>query len=114
MEQVKKISANVFYNDKLAGVLTKEGHLYTFSYDQGYLSDAGNRPVSITMPLRKEAYKNDILFPVFVNMLSEGANKGMQSRLLKIDGDDYFSLLLATATLDSIGAITIKSIDESV
>lgn len=106
------ISARVFYNGKPAGVLTKSGKSYRFTYDEDYLTAAGSRPVSITFPLRKDAYESDMLFPAFVNMLSEGANKRMQCRMLKIDENDYFSLLLATTKDDSIGPITIKEINE--
>ena len=102
----------MLYNGKPAGILTKSGNNYHFVYDEAYLNEAGNRPVSITLPLRKETYESGILFPVFVNMLSEGANKRMQCRLLKIDENDYFSLLLATAKEDSIGPITLKEINE--
>ena len=108
-----KISARVFYNGKPAGILTKAGNSYQFAYEEAYLTAPGSRPVSITLPLRKTAYESDMLFPVFINMLSEGANKRMQCRLLKIDENDYFSLLLATAKEDSIGPITIKEINES-
>jgi serine/threonine-protein kinase HipA len=45
-------------------------------------------------------------------MLSEGANKRIQCRMLKIDENDYFSLLLATTMDDSIGPITVKEINE--
>lgn len=106
------ISAGVFYNGKPAGILTKTGSRYRFSYDEAYLNAKGSRPVSITLPLRKDAYESDVLFPVFVNMLSEGANKRLQCRMLKIDENDYFRLLLATAKDDSIGPITIKEINE--
>lgn len=112
MANAKTISAMVFYNDKPAGILTKTGKTYRFAYNEAYLNDPGNRPVSITLPLRKEVYESDILFPAFINMLSEGANKRIQSRMLKIDENDYFSLLLATAKSDSIGPITIKEINE--
>jgi serine/threonine-protein kinase HipA len=108
----KNRSAHVFYNGKPAGILTKTGNNYQFAYDETYLNTAGSRPVSITLPLRKEVYESDLLFPVFVNMLSEGANKGIQCRLLKIDENDYFSLLLATTMDDSIGPITVKEINE--
>lgn len=109
----KTISARVFYNDKPAGILTKAGNSYHFIYNENYLTAAGSRPVSITLPLRNEAYASELLFSVFINMLSEGANKRIQCRMLKIDENDYFSLLLATAKEDSIGPLTIKEIDES-
>lgn len=105
-------SAQVLYNSKPAGILTKSGNSYRFAYDESYRNTAGSRPVSITLPLSKEVYESDILFPVFVNMLSEGANKRNQCRLLKIDENDYFSLLLATTNNDSIGPITVKEINE--
>lgn len=112
MATVRVRFAGVYYNDRLAGILEKSGRSYRFTYDKEYLAAANSRPVSVTLPLRKERYESDILFPVFTNMLSEGANKRMQSRLLKIDENDYFGLLLATAKDDSIGPITIKEINE--
>lgn len=111
-KSLNKISAIVYYNGKRAGILTKEGSGYVFKYDEDYLTGNKNRPVSITLPLREEPYESDILFPVFVNMLSEGANKRMQSRMLRIDENDYFGFLLATTSEDSIGPITIKKTDE--
>jgi HipA-like protein len=112
MASSNKISATVFYNKKPAGILSKEGGKYRFVYDEAYRVDNKNRPISITLPFRSEPYESDILFPAFINMLSEGANKRIQTRLLKIDENDYFSLLLTTAKDDNIGPITIKPIDE--
>jgi HipA-like protein len=114
MASSKTLSASVFYNGKQAGKLTKAGNRYRFTYDENYLTTAGNRPISITLPLRTGTYESEFLFPVFINMLSEGANKRMQCKMLKIDENDYFSLLLATTKDDCIGPITIKTIDESV
>jgi HipA-like protein len=101
-------TAQVFYNGRLAGLLIKSGGSYRFTYEKAYLAAAGNRPVSLTLPLREAAYESDVLFPAFVNQLSEGSNKAMQSRLLKIDENDYFGLLLATGCGDRIGPLTIK------
>jgi len=100
--------AHVFYNERLAGLLTKSRDTYRFTYDKAYLAEAGNRPVSLTLPLREAAYESDVLFPAFVNQLSEGSNKAVQTRLLKIDENDYFGLLLATGCGDRIGPLTIK------
>ena len=101
-------SAKVYYNGHLAGILSKEPGGYRFAYDEAYLAMAGHRPVSLTLPLRVAPYESDVLFPAFVNLLSEGANKAIQNRLLKIDENDYFGLLLATAGGDHIGPLTIK------
>jgi hypothetical protein len=43
-------------------------------------------------------------------MLSEGTNKAIQCQTLKIDENDAFGLLLATAHTDTIGAIIVKKI----
>lgn len=104
--------AQVLYNGRLAGILSKSGGTYRFTYDKNYLSTIGNKPVSLTLPQREATYESDVLFPPFVNMLSEGANKAIQSKLLKIDEKDYFGLLLATAGSESIGPLTIQELHE--
>jgi len=105
-------SAQVLYNGRLAGILSKSAGIYRFIYDKNYLATAESRPVSLTLPLREAPYESNVLFPAFVNMLSEGANKAIQDRLLKIDETDYFGLLLATAGSDNIGPLTIKELNE--
>ncbi|MBO9633782.1 MAG: HipA N-terminal domain-containing protein [Chitinophagaceae bacterium] len=106
-------SAKILYNGQLAGILSKSGKLYRFVYDKQYLLKAGTRPISVTLPKREEPYESNILFPALVNRLSEGANKALQNRVLKIDEYDYFSLLLATAETETIGPLTVKEIYES-
>ena len=103
--------AEVFTNGVLAGTLleTDEGK-YIFKYDNAYLLDSRNRAISLSLPKRKEAFIADELFPFFYNMLSEGANKALQCMTLKIDENDAFGLLLATADNDTIGAITVKQL----
>lgn len=106
-------SAQVLYNGKLAGILSKVGNVYRFVYDKHYTTIPGSRPVSLTLPFQEVPYESDVLFPAFVNMLSEGDNKAIQNRLLKIDEKDYFSLLLATAGSETIGPLTFIEIHES-
>jgi serine/threonine-protein kinase HipA len=43
-------------------------------------------------------------------MLSEGVNRKLQSVQLRLDEEDDFGLLSATAKYDTIGAITVKPI----
>lgn len=105
--------AEVYSNSRLAGVITQSDRRdYTFIYDAAYLADDKASAISLTMPKRAEPYESSVLFPFFFNMLSEGDNKAAQCRLLRIDEEDDFELLLATATTDTIGAITVKR-DES-
>jgi len=105
--------AAVYYNGRRAGRLMKDGRHYVFAYDPGYVAATGSRSVSLTLPLRTEPYKSDVLFPAFINLLSEGANKAIQDRLLKIDKNDYFGLLLATGGGDRVGPLTIKEETDS-
>lgn len=103
--------ANVYSNGVLAGCITEnDKRSYTFVYDALYLADSTTSAISLTLPKRVEPYNCNVLFPFFFNMLSEGDNKAAQCKLLRIDEDDYFELLLATATIDTIGAITVKRI----
>lgn len=104
-------AAEVLINGMLAGIITEtdEGK-YLFQYDDAYLLDSKNRAISLSFPKRKEAFVADELFPFFFNMLSEGTNKALQCMTLKIDENDAFGLLLATAGNDTIGAITVKKL----
>ena len=102
----------VYVHSMRAGILTEDNNReYTFTYDKSYLSEGNNPPVSLTLPLREEPYRSPYLFPFFFNMLSEGENRQMQSQLLRIDAEDDFGILLATAQYDTIGAVTIKPIE---
>ena len=102
-------TAKVFYNGVFAGLLAEEDRQsYRFSYDDAYFSDPALPAISLTLPKTQQTYQEKFLFPFFYNMLAEGVNRTLQSRSLKIDEDDAFGLLLATAGVDTIGAITIK------
>lgn len=101
----------IYLHNIRAGVLTEEDNrVYVFTYDKSYLSDEGNPPVSLTLPLREEPYRSPYLFSTFFNMLSEGENRQIQSQLLRIDAEDDFGILLATCQHDTVGAITVKPI----
>lgn len=100
--------ADVYANRRLAGRLTENNDCtFTFVYDPSYLADAETDAISLTLPKRAEPYESKNLFPFFYNMLSEGSNKAIQCQRLRIDENDYFGLLLATAGTDTIGAITV-------
>ena len=62
----------------------------------------------LELPKTNQEYHSTHLFPFFYNMLAEGVNKQLQSRLFRIDEEDAFGLLLATAKTDTIGAITVN------
>ena len=105
--------AEVYRNGVLAGLLTEdEQHHFTFEYNDIYFADSEQPSISLTLPKSQKKYISNILFPFFFNMLSEGVNRKLQSKTLRIDEKDHFGFLLATAKDDTIGAITIKLITQ--
>jgi HipA-like protein len=103
--------AEVYNNGVVAGILEKsDRHQYTFRYNHDYFLNPACSAISISMPKTQQEYRSHFLFPFFYGLLSEGINRQTQCRLLRIDENDHFSLLLATAQADTIGSITVKEI----
>lgn len=103
----------VYRNKEFAGELIQENTTsYIFRYVDSYLSNESMPAISLTLPKNQQEYRSSYLFPFFFNMLSEGVNRKLQSRQLKIDEKDYFGLLMETAKYDTIGAITLKPVNE--
>ena len=103
----------VYCNGVQAGILEKNiSGVYSFTYNKSYLDNANNPPISLTLPKTSVTYTSDVLFPFFCGLLSEGVNKEIQCRLLKIDENDDFGRLLLSSGEDTIGAITIKKLEE--
>ncbi len=101
----------IYRNGTLAGTLTEENRRhYVFRYDDNYFNDTDKPAISLTLPKTQKEYNSEFLFPFFFNLLSEGVNRKLQSSLLKIDEEDSFGLLAATAQYDTIGAVTVKPI----
>ena|SRR3990172_2994068 len=105
--------AKVYRNGELAGYLTEENRKsYIFRYDDAWFAKDSKPPISLTLPKSQQEYRSKFLFPFFYNMLSEGVNKKLQNTQLRIDEEDSFGLLLATAQYDTVGAITVKPLTE--
>ena len=103
--------AQVFSNGVLAGMLTEtDSGKYIFCYDDSFFFDEKQTAISLSFPKSQREFTSETLFPFFFNMLSEGTNKAIQCQTLKIDENDAFGLLLATAHTDTIGAIIVKKI----
>jgi HipA-like protein len=103
----------VYRNGILAGQLIEaDRRHYRFRYEDAYFSDPSKPAVSLTLPKTQQEYQSEYLFPFFFNMLSEGVNRKLQCMLLKIDEQDHFGLLSATAQFDTIGAVTVKPLGE--
>ncbi|OFY68615.1 MAG: phosphatidylinositol kinase [Bacteroidetes bacterium RBG_13_43_22] len=103
----------VYRNKELAGELIQENpNSYLFRYTDSYLSNDSLPAISLTLPKSRKEYRSECLFPFFYNLLSEGVNRKLQCRLLKIDEKDFFGLLMETAKYDTAGPITLKPFPE--
>jgi len=103
----------IYRNKELAGFLFEaDRRNYLFTYEDAYFNDSFKPAISLTLPKTRKEYHSEYLFPFFFNLLSEGFNRKLQCRLLKIDEEDSFGLLMSTAQFDTIGAITVKPMDE--
>ncbi|AEE49735.1 HipA N-terminal domain-containing protein [Haliscomenobacter hydrossis] len=101
--------AAVYRNGLLAATLSEENpQQYVFRYEDAYFMDSSKVALSLTLPKTQQEYRSPYLFPFFFNMLSEGVNRKLQSTQLRIDEEDHFGLLLATAQFDTVGAVTVK------
>jgi serine/threonine-protein kinase HipA len=97
--------AKVYYQGEIAGILEKNNDGFTFQYHESYLNGTGV-PISYSLPLRHEKFKNKNLFPFFAGLVAEGWLLEIQSKTQKIAETDYFSLLIKNGK-DLIGAVTV-------
>lgn len=100
----------IYQAEMIAGILTEHNHShYTFLYDDSYLRQ-GRRGLSPIMPARQEPYESEHLFPIFANMLPEGANRRTICRMRHLDEHDEMGLLMAFAGKDFIGDIHVEHV----
>ena len=105
--------AKVLYKNEEAGLLTQhDDGSFTYRYHDNWMADSKKNGISLTLPKSKREYHSKFLFPFFYNMLPEGSNKQVVSKLNRIDKYDYFGLLITTAIHDSIGAVTVIKIEK--
>jgi serine/threonine-protein kinase HipA len=105
-------NAKVLFKNEEAGILTQhDDGSFVFRYHDDWITDSNKQSISLTLPKSEQEFRSEFLFPFFYNMLPEGSNKEVVCKLNRIDEDDYFGLLMTTAKTDSIGAVTIKKID---
>lgn len=103
--------AKIFYKNKLAGILTEDDAGYEFRYLPEYLSSETAKAVSLTLPLREDAYTSPVLFPFFDGLIPEGWLLDVALRNTDISILDRMSLLL-TCCKDCIGAVSVVPIEE--
>ena len=105
--------ADVFYRDVKAGQITEDDNGYSFCYDAAYLASENAEPISLTLPLRAEAYESPVLFPFFDGLIPEGWLLDVALRNTDVSILDRMSLLLLCCK-DCIGAVSVVPEKEEV
>lgn len=105
MPRDNKRKAEVFYHDRLAGILEETDAGYMFTYDSGYFKTG--RAISLSLPLATEPFESSKLFPFFAGLNSEGWYRDIVCATKKIDREDEFGILLVTGE-NTIGAVTVR------
>lgn len=106
-------SGKVYYKDIFAGIISEmpEGG-FVFQYDEKYVEAWPEEFLSFTMPVQKEAYHSDRLFPFFDGLIPEGWLLDIASRNWKINAADRMGLLLACCK-NCIGAVSVIPITDN-
>jgi serine/threonine-protein kinase HipA len=103
-------SGRVLFKNELAGIVWQDENGYGFEYDKNYLKLKNASPVSLTLPLRSEPYKEKTMIPFFDGLIPEGWLLDITLKNWKLDNRDRMGLLLV-ACKDCIGAVSIEAIE---
>lgn len=98
--------AKIYFQDQLAGYLIEGDNGYSFHYDKAYLSNAAPRPISLTLPISKNRYHSNVLFPFFDGLIPEGWLLEIGEKHWKLNPRDRFALLINLCR-DTIGAVSV-------
>lgn len=100
------VPLHVYLNNRLVGHLLKEpGGAISFQYDESWLGWESAIPVSLSLPLREDAWRGAPVVAVFENLLpdSELLRRRVAERV-GAEGADAYSLLAAIGR-DCVGAL---------
>lgn len=96
----------IWVANQLAGLLSEEEEGYVFTYVEEYLGSKNALPVSLTLPLTRESYISETLFPFFDGLIPEGWLLDVAHQNWKLNPRDRMGLLLKTCR-DCIGNISV-------
>lgn len=88
------------------GWLTQDENGYHFAYDAEYLQREHPEAVSLTLPIQKTPFTNNVLFPFFDGLIPEGWLLDIAEKNWKLNPRDRMGLLLACCK-DCIGAVSV-------
>jgi serine/threonine-protein kinase HipA len=99
--------ADIYYTNELAGVLTEtDDGQYIFQYNDTYTNEKPGQFLTFTMPVRKEPYTQNRLFPFFEGLIPEGWLLDIATKNWKLNVNDRMGLLLACCH-NCIGAVSV-------
>lgn len=96
----------VFFEDTVVGQLNEAAQGLSFTYDSEWLRREGSFSISLTMPLRDEAYGPDVATAWFANLLPEDRQLEQIGRLLGRSQSDVYGLLEQIGR-ETAGALSI-------
>ena len=103
---------NVFFGEFLVGVLwLGEKRDFAFRYDPKWLTNDSAIPLSLSLPLRPEAFTDDLARPFFSNLLPESELRRIIARKLGLSEKNDFALLEAVGG-ECAGAVSLLPHDE--
>lgn len=101
-------SAAVLFFGEEVGNLWEDEDGFHFQYHTDYLEINSSCPISFSLPLQKEPFDDQQLFPFFDGLIPEGWMLDLASESWKINPRDRMGLLL-TCCKECIGAVSILS-----
>lgn len=100
----------VYLFDRLAGVISEDADgMFRFAYETDYLKATDALPVSLALPLAKEVYESDRLFPFFDGLIPEGWLLDIAEKSWKLNPRDRMGLLLSCCR-KCIGAVSVVEV----
>lgn len=100
----------VYFNDCLCGIIEENDQGYSFQYLEEWINSKDAQPISKTLPLSKDQYFSNILFPFFDGLIPEGWLLEIAISKWKLKRNDRFGLLL-TVCEDVVGAVSVKGVN---
>jgi len=96
----------VYYQSDLVGEIEQTGVGLSFAYARTWIEEPASFAISLTMPLRAEAYPAEIATPWFANLLPEDRILEQIARLLGRSQSDAYGLLEQIGR-ETAGALSI-------
>ncbi len=102
----------VYYNKEFAGIISETDEGYSFNYNEEYLENELNKPISLTFPKKQKLFLSKTMFSFFDGLIPEGWLLNIAIENWKLNSKDRMGLLLATCK-DCIGAVSIIPIEDN-